>query len=505
MSFAAELKKSVMKILKIKNTFLLLSTVLSLSSFAQKSGDIDSTWGSSGWVLTKHIPDNGEVFTDLILTTSGKIIQVGNTNVLKLSPLISMHNSNGTVDYSFGTNGYVHIENPGFHEVFRSVAVTWDNKILVVGWSNEFGKKSKGILMRFHPNGTIDNSFGTSGIVYFTQSNDVSTFPTTLNILNDNSIFVGLEISDGVNKNIGLCKFTQGGGLGISYGSNGYAIVDIPTSNQTLNSIDINPEGKILLAGRDNGNSGFLAILNANGNLDAGSLQSGIAINNLQPSMKINSAKFSHDGAIVAVGGFGAGNNIDGYIYKLKTNGQLDSTYGTNGELIYDIGTDNGLLFEDFYFDNKNGILVSGVAFGLSMQKAFATWLNEFGQSRCLLGPCSGKYVDMPLNPTSVSAKRITSDSNGGVLVSGYMKSPIYNGNNMYIVKLILEEEELSTLDIANQNNFFLYPNPITTSFKIEFEKNELLNEVNLISIEGKTVVVPREKYRAAGGEYSAG
>jgi uncharacterized delta-60 repeat protein len=69
--------------------------------------------------------------------------------------------SNGAVDGTFGSGGYVYTEfSPTENETITAVAVTTTDKIVATGWSN-----GHGIVARYNVNGTHDNSFSGDGML----------------------------------------------------------------------------------------------------------------------------------------------------------------------------------------------------------------------------------------------------------------------------------------------------------------------------------------------------
>ena len=76
----------------------------------------------------------------------------------------------GDLDSTFGSGGIVltSITNAPYYDFPRSIQVQPDGKIVVCGEISEVDSDSNDFtvsffLARYHPNGTLDNSFGTNG------------------------------------------------------------------------------------------------------------------------------------------------------------------------------------------------------------------------------------------------------------------------------------------------------------------------------------------------------
>ena len=71
-------------------------------------------------------------------------------------------NADGTLDTSFGTGGKVITDIAGCNDQAYSVVIQSDGKIVVAGTSNN-GSDDDFAVVRYNADGTLDNSFGSSG------------------------------------------------------------------------------------------------------------------------------------------------------------------------------------------------------------------------------------------------------------------------------------------------------------------------------------------------------
>ena len=98
---------------------------------AQQAGTLDASFGTGG-VVTLPFSNITSAGRGIALQSDGKIVVVGNTGATNI--LICRYNTNGSLDNTFGTNGIV---NPtsALHKnnALRSVKVLSDGKILVAG------------------------------------------------------------------------------------------------------------------------------------------------------------------------------------------------------------------------------------------------------------------------------------------------------------------------------------------------------------------------------------
>ncbi len=74
----------------------------------------------------------------------------------------------GDLDATFGFGGKVLWDSPNNLNYYgKAVAVQPDGKILVAGTENNIGYGGGSRIIRFNPNGTLDSTFGTNGIITF--------------------------------------------------------------------------------------------------------------------------------------------------------------------------------------------------------------------------------------------------------------------------------------------------------------------------------------------------
>jgi hypothetical protein len=148
----------------------------SYTSFTDVSG-----CGAQSIVIT---PDNKILLGGFIINSDGS----NSFSMVKFT-------SNGIVDTSFGTNGNGRVDSSFQNSSpdgggANSIVLQTDQKIILGGFtSNSVTSSSDYALVRYNPNGTIDTSFGTNG---YTQTNLFSTecLGFSLAIQNDNKILL---------------------------------------------------------------------------------------------------------------------------------------------------------------------------------------------------------------------------------------------------------------------------------------------------------------------------
>lgn len=138
-----------------------------------QAGRLDATFGIGGTFVTHDTQSFDAVADAVALQRDGKIVVAGELN--SLAGVLRL-NTNGALDTSFGSGGAVTINVPsglGGGVQVIGVAIQPDSKIVAgISTINSDGSESFS-LARLVPNGSMDTTFGTAGIV--------STFPSASN------------------------------------------------------------------------------------------------------------------------------------------------------------------------------------------------------------------------------------------------------------------------------------------------------------------------------------
>ena len=287
-------------------------------------GAFDPAFGGNGIVTTDI---NGyDVATDVALQDDGKIIVVGGNND---DGVMIRYNADGTLDTSFGSSGIV-TQTLGVMYPFSSVALGND-KILVAGKADNGGDQDF-VLLRYNASdGSLDTTFDGDGMVLDDVSGGSADWAYSLVLQPDGKIVVVGESGSG----IAVVRYTAGGARDSSFGNNGL----VSLNEDKALDVALQTDGKIVVAVK--GITEFTTIrLNTNGTLDTSFDDDGIV------RIDFGGAGFETaygvaiqpDGKIVVVGSSEVNPTLfdfDMAITRLNTDGSIDSAFGTNGIVTY--------------------------------------------------------------------------------------------------------------------------------------------------------------------------
>lgn len=162
------------------------------------------------------------------------------------------------------------------------------------------------------------------------------------------------------------CLAQNAGSLDTTFGVGGKVITSITNTDDRINAIVIQPDGKIVAGGAvhyftDTADFCLVRYLE-NGDLDSTFGTNGFVVTNLTSgSDVIMDMKLQSDGKIVVAGGTNNGNDVDFALARYQTNGNLDSTFGVNGIQKTTISNGDDFAYSLQINNTTNSIYVGGV------------------------------------------------------------------------------------------------------------------------------------------------
>lgn len=302
------------------------------------NGSLDTNFNGSGTVTTPF----GSEFDSadaVVLQTDGKILVAGRVGISPSRFAVLRYNSDGTLDTTFDTDGIVTttiLQNANA----RAIAVQSDGKIIVAGNARNNSNQDFFTVVRYNSDGSIDSSFGNSGMIF--TSFGLIDFLNDLIIQNDGKI---LAVGNGDVSSrlplLAMMRLNPNGSFDTGFNGTGQVAAQIPLFEEA-NSVDLQNDGKIIISGRLNGSFSVFRY-NPNGTLDATFDGDGIAIadfNNFSTSFDI---KIQSDSKIIGVGET-FGQATDFAVARFNENGTLDNAFGVGGKVVSTISSDDDKL-----------------------------------------------------------------------------------------------------------------------------------------------------------------
>ncbi len=308
-----------------------------VSTRLNPNGSMDTSYGIGGWVI---ININGSSAANAIkLQPDGKIVLAGTGNGDgKLDFAAVRLNPNGSLDPSFGNGGIATVP-IGSAAIANALTIAPDGKLALGGTAtlthNEFA------AARLNPNGSLDPTFGQNG---------TTTLPppaAAWGMVQQNDgklILAGQTTTPNNNQAYIAARLTTTGTLDTSYGSSGIVTIPIGSWAQA-NAIALQPtDGKTIITGNAYTDADVAATvrLTSTGALDPTFGTGGISTFTYWNA--VNAVAIQPGDGKIVIGGTGA------TAARLNPNGTLDQTFGSTGVTTIRVGSSsdaaNGVTVE---------------------------------------------------------------------------------------------------------------------------------------------------------------
>jgi len=325
----------------------------------------------------------------------------------------------GDLDASFGTDGKVatSIGSGSSNDEAFGVALQSDGKIVVAGYSFT-GSNEDFSVVRYNANGTLDTSFNVTGKVT-TAIGGLGDVGQGVVVQSDGKIVVAGYSWNGSNEDFAVVRYNANGSLDTSFNGTGKVTTAIGSSADRGQSVVMQSDGKIVVAGSTANSDNHFALVryNANGTLDTTFNGTGKVSTTLISSEGAKSVALQSDGKIVVTGSVFNGTDYDFALLRYNANGTLDTSFGGTGSVVTPMG--NGADGGNTVAVQSNGkILVAGEAFnGLDDDFALARYNTNGTLDTTFNG--TGKVIT-PVGVSRDIGRSMAVQSDGKIVVAGH-------------------------------------------------------------------------------------
>ncbi len=451
-------------------------------------GSLDNTFGTGGKVTT-GFPGASDYCYSVALQSDGKIVTAGHTTTGTKDFAVIRYTPNGILDNTFGTDGKVTTDFGNISdEQGKAVVIQNDGKIVVAGEINNGGTNWTCGVVRYNTDGSPDNTFGSGGKVT-TSVGTVGSHAFAVALQVDGKIVIGGYSYDGTHYDFIVVRYNSDGSLDNTFDSDGKVSTDFGNSDDYGLSIAIQSDGKIVLAGNTVLTSDFnfaLARYNSDGSLDNTFGSGGKVITDFGgPNDMGYSVQIQADGKIVVAGESYTGSNIDFALARYNNNGTLDNTFDSDGKVTTSIGSGDDWGFAvAIQADNK--ILVTGRSdnglnyddFAIVRYNTNGTLDNTFD---------SDGIVTTAIGNSSDFGNAIVIQTDEKIVVAGVT----FNGGDFDIAVARYNNTVLTGVTESRNKNELqveIYPNPSSGIFTFNLKNKTVKTEICIHDVLGKCV-----------------
>ena len=416
--------------------FIILGTILfPIEALYGQAGTLDSSFGEGGIVTTGFMGSTSDIAMDILSSQYSDKLLVAGRSVSERGADFSLarYNADGSLDTSFDGDGKVRSNIFDAWDAAHAVVEQADGKVVIAGYAN-IDNQDDFMLARFNMDGSLDVGFGNNGTVTTDFFGDYDRVEA-MGLQQDGKIVVAGTIEENDSRDFGLARYNVDGSLDASFGAGGKVVTHLFSTLDNATSLAIQPDGNILVGGYTylNFQADFALVRYLpDGSLDATFGTNGIATTDFFGRFDtIQTIALQDDGKIVAAG---HGSMVTGpsnfNLVRYNPDGSLDTGFGVDGKvitefedrtaLISDVGVfPNGRILATGYFDN-----VDGWDFALVRYMPDGSIDTRFGDDGKVITDFGGSFDE----PNAVLLY-----DNGKAIAAG--RSNLYNANDYVLAK----------------------------------------------------------------------
>ncbi len=318
-----------------------------------QDGSLDTTFGIEGKITT-DFSEGADSAAAVAIQSDGKIIAAGAAGFMLgrqgYSFALVRYNRDGSLDTGFGIGGKVITDLSGPSEIAAALAIQSDGRIIAAGSARTGALSTSGdfALVRYHPDGSLDRTFGIDGKVITDWSGVLDT-ARALAIQSDGRIVVagtGHVIDYRRPPWYGVVvRYNQDGSVDTTFGARGKVTTDVLDTSD-IGALAIQSDGKIIAAGGSQSTGSSFSLdfglvrYNDDGSLDITFGAGGKVTTAFGPWRdRVFALSLQPDGKIVAGGDTESG-EYSGSAFALaryNRDGSLDTSFGMGGKVRTDL------------------------------------------------------------------------------------------------------------------------------------------------------------------------
>jgi len=328
--------------------------------------------GVPGGTIMSNLTPQDDYARAVVAQPDGKFVVAGEIGREGGQFGVARYRANAGLDPTFSGDGWTTINlSPGWDEA-NAVALQADGKIVAVGYS----EPGRIVVARFRTNGTLDPTFSGDGKVV-TNLTPGFEFATGVVIQPDGRIVVAGEIG-GLGGQFVVLRYLANGALDPSFSGNGWAAANFSAGDDWAWDVALQPDGKIVAAGIARGGSGApdptmaIARWNTDGTFDPTFSGDGRAMPSVGPRPEIASAvRVQPDGRIVVAGQYGFGRSGAFMAARFTDSGAFDNSFSDDGKATVDFTTGEDFAW-DLAIQGSGRIVLAGASAGRGGEFAVA-------------------------------------------------------------------------------------------------------------------------------------
>jgi uncharacterized delta-60 repeat protein len=304
------------------------------------NGTLDTSFGAGGKVTTSIGSGNDEVSS--VAIHDGKIVVAGySNNGSDYDFAVVRYTAAGALDPGFDTDGKVTTSFGADDDKAYGMAIKSDGTIVVVGLTTA-GTDELFAIACYTDAGALDTSFSADGMATAVVGTAGIDTAYCVAIQDDGKIVVAGSAWMTNAYDFAVVRYTATGALDTSFDTDGKAITDMGTNHDYIFGIAIQGDGKIVAAGETSSPSTYdidLARYTAGGVLDTTFGTNGKVKTTAAFDANAKCVAIQGDGKIVIAGSISNESDSDFAVVRYLSDGALDTSFDSDGIVTTDINS----------------------------------------------------------------------------------------------------------------------------------------------------------------------
>jgi uncharacterized delta-60 repeat protein len=386
---------------------------------------LDREFGQNGMAITS-IGSGADEAMSVVLQPDGKIIAAGRSEkgpgLGGYSAVLVRYHDDGKIDESFGKGGITTQPLARFDSTAKSVALQSDGRIVIAGWAEQRGYGYDFGVARFNADGTLDSSFGNQGIAITNMGsgNNESAHAMAVTVQPDGKILAAGNANVGGRFRFSVARYLPHGTLDDTFNNRGRFLADFPMGNAFAMTIGILPDNGILAVGgaQVEGRSHIVLIrLREDGEPDRTFGENGKVLSSIgDKDASANSYAILPDGGILVSGYAQVQGRMCVSVASYGNDGTPETHFGTNGNVIIPLG-DKDANAVSIAIGSDSRIFVAANAVLAGRNRMALLSLRNDGSLDSQFGNKGTIFLD--IDSESDVAATLQVQMNGGLVLAG--------------------------------------------------------------------------------------
>jgi uncharacterized delta-60 repeat protein len=272
----------------------------------------------------------------------------------------------GSLDPTFDVDGKATTPIGAYGDYTQGVALQSDGKAVLAGYSLNDGWKAEIAVARYNTDGSLDKSFAANPGKVITAVGARDDTANSVAVQSDGKIIVaGGSDNHSDDQDFAVVRYNADGSFDASFDRDGRVTTAIGSAEDQGESVSLQSDGKIVVAGYSHNGSNYdIAVVryNGDGSLDTSFHTDGKVTTAIGSGDDYGySAATQNDGKIVVAGNTYNGSNYDFAVVRYNGDGSLDTSFQGNGKVTTAIRSGHDLA-EAVAVQSDGKIIVVGAA-----------------------------------------------------------------------------------------------------------------------------------------------